>query len=115
MSIAPLPTPLHDLGGRRFSFYPPIRNVNHNEWLYRRANWSECVVVNARTGEELGIPRVFLGDVSGAGDTVIATLAFGAISVASAIFLILELSQPYSGLFRISPAGLIQTMQALGT
>ena len=30
-------------------------------------------------------------------------LAFGAFSVASAIFLIVELSQPYTGLFRVSP------------
>jgi len=31
MSIAPLPTPLQHLGGRRFSFYPPIRNLEPNE------------------------------------------------------------------------------------
>jgi hypothetical protein len=64
MSIAPLPTPLQHLGGRRFSFYPPIRNLEPNEWLYRRATWSECVVANARSGEEVWIPRIFLGEVS---------------------------------------------------
>jgi hypothetical protein len=64
MSIAPLPTPLQHLGGRRFSFYPPIRNLEPNEWLYRRATWSECVVMNARSGEEVWIPRIFLGEVS---------------------------------------------------
>jgi hypothetical protein len=64
MSIAPLPTPLQHLGGRRFSFYPPIRNLEPNEWLYRRATWSECVVANAHSGEEVWIPRIFLGEVS---------------------------------------------------
>jgi hypothetical protein len=64
MSIAPLPTPLHDLGGRRFSFYPPIRNLGPNEWLFRRATWSECVVINACSGDEVCIPRMFLGEVS---------------------------------------------------
>lgn len=64
MSIAPLPTPLQHLGGRRFSFYPPIRNLEPNEWIYRRATWSECVVVNARSGEEVWVPRTFLGEVS---------------------------------------------------
>jgi len=64
MSIAPLPTPLQHLGGRRFSFYPPIRNLEPNEWLYRRVTWSECVVVNTRSGEEVWIPRMFLGEVS---------------------------------------------------
>jgi hypothetical protein len=70
MSIAPLPTPLQHLGGRRFSFYPAIRNLEPNEWLYRRATWSECVVVNTRSGEEVWIPRVFLGEVSRVDDPV---------------------------------------------
>ncbi|MGD1071214.1 MAG: hypothetical protein ABSB15_13820 [Bryobacteraceae bacterium] len=64
MSISPLPTPLQQLGGRRFSFYPPILNVPHNEWIYRRASWAEFVVVNTGSGEEACIPRIFLGDVS---------------------------------------------------
>lgn len=64
MSIAPLPTPLQHLGGRRFSFYPPILNLEPNEWLYRRATWSECVVVNTHSGEEIWVPRIFLGEVS---------------------------------------------------
>jgi amino acid permease len=45
--------------------------------------------------------------------TTIAALAFGAFAVGSAIFLILELSQPYTGLFRISPAALEQTIDAI--
>jgi hypothetical protein len=64
MSIAPLPSPLQHLGGRRFAFYPPIHNIQHNEWLFRRADWSECVVMNVHSGEELGIPRLFFGEVS---------------------------------------------------
>ena len=64
MSIASLPTPLEHLGGRRFLFYPAIRNIEHNEWLYRYATWSECVVANLRSGQEFWIPRQFLGDVS---------------------------------------------------
>ena len=42
--------------------------------------------------------------------TTICVLALGAGSVASAIFLILELSQPYTSLLRISPAGLEQVI-----
>jgi len=55
------------------------------------------------------------GLVSPVNGTVIATLALGAIAVASAIFLIIALSQPYSGLFRIPPAGMQQTIEALGS
>jgi hypothetical protein len=36
--------------------------------------------------------------------TTLGALAFGAIAVGSGIFLILELSQPYTGRFKISPA-----------
>lgn len=35
--------------------------------------------------------------------TTLTSMAFGAFSVASAIFLILELNQPYTGLFHVSP------------
>lgn len=45
--------------------------------------------------------------------TTIASLGFGAFAVGSAIFLILELSQPYTGLVRISPAALEQTADSI--
>jgi hypothetical protein len=45
--------------------------------------------------------------------TTLAALTFGAFSVATALFLILELSQSYTGLFRISPAALEQTIDAI--
>ena len=40
------------------------------------------------------------------GPLVISALTFGAICVAFAIFLILELGLPYTGIFRVSPAAL---------
>jgi len=40
----------------------------------------------------------------------LTALALGAIAVASAIFLILEFSQPYTSLLRVSPAGLEQVI-----
>jgi hypothetical protein len=46
--------------------------------------------------------------------TTVVALAFGAFAVASAVFLILELSRPYTGLFRIPPAALEDTIAALG-
>jgi hypothetical protein len=45
------------------------------------------------------------GVLSGTNPTTIVALALGAISVASAMFLVLDLTQPYSGLFRVSPSG----------
>ena len=44
----------------------------------------------------------------------VAIAALGSIAVASAIFMILEFSQPYSGLFRISPVGVDSLISALG-
>ena len=64
MSNAPLIHPLQELGARRFSFYPPVRNVEHNEWQFRRATWSEVVVVNTHTREEALLPRASVGEIS---------------------------------------------------
>ena len=41
---------------------------------------------------------------------VYAALAFGGLSIAFAIFLIFEFGQPYTGLFKVSPAALEQTI-----
>jgi hypothetical protein len=41
-------------------------------------------------------------------------LLFGALAVASAIYLILDLSSPYSGVFRASPAPLEQVLGYMG-
>jgi hypothetical protein len=73
MSISPFPAPLQPIAGRRYSFYPPVHNVERNEWMYRRATWSECVVVNTATGEEFSVPRNFLGEITtGNGITVVS-------------------------------------------
>jgi hypothetical protein len=45
--------------------------------------------------------------------TTVVALAFGSICVSFAIFIIVELGEPYSGLFRISPAALEQTIHAI--
>jgi hypothetical protein len=41
-------------------------------------------------------------------------LAVGAVSVASAIFLIVELNTPYSGPLRLSPEPILETTAAIG-
>ena len=46
--------------------------------------------------------------------TAIATMGVGAFAVASAVFLIIELSHPYSGLLRMPPTPLVQAIDALG-
>ncbi len=64
MSVPPVPPALEQLGQRPFSFYPPISNVVHNEWFYRRATWSEVLVQNTKSNEEIWVPRRFVGAVS---------------------------------------------------
>ena len=46
--------------------------------------------------------------------TSVITLAIGSIAVASAVLLILDLSNPYSGLFRASPAPFEQALAVMG-
>ncbi|MGA2124800.1 MAG: hypothetical protein ABSG76_01480, partial [Xanthobacteraceae bacterium] len=45
--------------------------------------------------------------------TVVTALAFAALSVAGAMFLILELGRPYTGLYKVSPAALQETIEFL--
>jgi hypothetical protein len=62
---------LDHLVTRPFSFYPPIVNVEHNEWLFRKATWSEILVVNCRSGAEAWIPRRYVGEVARIEDPVL--------------------------------------------
>jgi len=71
MSAPVIPPPLQALGNRPFSFYPAILNIEHNKWQYRKASWSDVLVVNARTGLEISIPRRFLGEISRIEDPVV--------------------------------------------
>jgi hypothetical protein len=70
MSLPPI-SPLEHLGNRPFSFYPPILNIEHNEWFFRRGTWSEILVVNSRSSDEIWIPRRFLGEISQIEDPVV--------------------------------------------
>jgi len=71
VSVPPIKSPLGELGSAPFSFYPPILNVERNEWIFRRATWNEIQVVNTKTSEELSIPRHFVGEVSLVSEPVI--------------------------------------------
>jgi len=71
MSSPVIPPPLEALRNRPFSFYPAILNIEHNKWQYRKATWSDTLVVNARTGQEIWIPRRFLGEISRIEDPVV--------------------------------------------
>lgn len=59
-----IPPPLEEFGDRPFSFYPPILGVEHNEWRFVRSTWSELLIQNTGTGEEIWIPRRYVGEIS---------------------------------------------------
>jgi hypothetical protein len=63
MSAPLMPSPLDQVGRRRFSFYPTIANADPNEWLVGSATWSDLRAVNAITGREIWIPRQFIAAV----------------------------------------------------
>src|SRR5215471_16205847 len=71
MASPPIPPQLDHLVTRPFSFYPAIIGIEHNEWLYRKANWSEIQVVNCKSGAEIWISRRFIGEVSRVADPVL--------------------------------------------
>lgn len=55
---------LDELRDRRFSFFPAIRGIEHNEWTLLDATWSEVQVRNGESGREFWIPRSHLGELS---------------------------------------------------
>jgi hypothetical protein len=71
MASPPIPPQLDHLVTRPFSFYPAIIGIEHNEWLFRKANWSEIQVVNCKSGSEIWISRRFIGEVSRVDDPVL--------------------------------------------
>lgn len=66
MAVPPIPPSLAQLGRRPFSFYPAILHAGHNEWIYRSATWSDVLVRNTKTNEEVSVPRRYLGEISSA-------------------------------------------------
>jgi hypothetical protein len=64
VSVPLIAAGLTELRHGRFSFYPAIVGVHHNEWILRRATWTDILVANAKTSEEIWIPRRFVGEVS---------------------------------------------------
>ena len=62
---------LEHFGGRPFSFYPAIRNVEYNEWTFVRETWSEIQVANSRSAAEVWIPRNYVGTISSADEPVL--------------------------------------------
>jgi len=63
MSAPLVPSPLDYIGRRRFSFYPPIKSFQANEWILGVSSWSEVQAVNPSTGAEIWIPRQYIGAV----------------------------------------------------
>lgn len=53
-----------ELAGRTFAFFPAIRNIEHNEWTLEKETWSEVLAKNARTGDEIWVPRSHIGKIS---------------------------------------------------
>jgi hypothetical protein len=67
----PIVPTIDELGERRFSFYPAILNVEHNEWVVRELKWSEILVGNCKSGDEVWVPRRLIGEVASTEDPVV--------------------------------------------
>lgn len=63
--------PLEALQGRRFSFYPAIRGIEHNEWSLEDSTWSEVQVRNCQSGQEFWVSKSHLGNVSSSDSPVL--------------------------------------------
>jgi hypothetical protein len=60
----PVPPSDEELKQGPFAFYPPIRNVEYNEWRLRKTTATEILVTNMRSDVEVAIPRRLLVAIS---------------------------------------------------
>lgn len=74
MSAPLVPSPLDYIGRRTFAFYPPIVNVAPNSWMLGSGGWSEVQVINSKTGQELWIPRQYIGSLSEQDNSIVVEL-----------------------------------------
>ena len=59
------------MGNRPFSFFPPLRNTEHNEWVLNGTDWDEVQVMNRKSRLEVSIPSRFVGGVSSIEEPVV--------------------------------------------
>lgn len=67
-----MPLQFEALKRRPFALYPPILNVEHNEWCVRKTAGPEVLVSNLKTDLEVWIPKRLIGDISGPDDPLLA-------------------------------------------
>ena len=61
---------LENFTDRPFSFYPPILNVEQNEWVFEETSWSEARIYNRKADLRIWIPRRLIGEISQIDDPV---------------------------------------------
>ena len=67
-----MPLQFGALKRRAFALYPPILNVEHNEWRVRKTAGPEVLVSNLKTNLEVWIPKRLIGEISGADDPLLS-------------------------------------------
>src|SRR5438034_1170224 len=54
---------IEESGTRPFSFYPPLLGAEHSQWTFAKSTWSEVLGHNTKTGQDIWIPRQFVGEI----------------------------------------------------
>jgi len=67
-----MPLQFGALKRRSFALYPPILNVEHNEWRVRKTAGPELLISNLKTDLEVWIPKRLIGEISGADSPLLA-------------------------------------------
>jgi len=101
-----LPPPYDQLGSRPFSFYPPVVGIEHNEWRLRKATWSEFLVFNTKTEQEVWIPRRLVGELSSIDEPVmiiglVKELEFKAGQVVPHVRRVIEMPRAVNDIARV--------------
>jgi hypothetical protein len=65
-----MPLQFGALKRRPFALYPPILNIEHNEWRVRRTAGPELLVSNLKSDVEVWIPKRLIREISAAGEAL---------------------------------------------
>ncbi len=95
------PAQLGALKRRPFAFYPPILNVEYNEWRLRNMTRTEILVTNLKSDVEVWIPKRLIGEITGAGEdlmtvSLLRRLEYKAGSLRPEEGRVVEMPQPTS-------------------
>jgi hypothetical protein len=95
---------------------PQVLSLRQTQWLMFLKTQQSSIPIPLLVILVLWLAGIFVsfGLFAPPNPTVVVTLVLGALAVSAAIFIILEMYTPFSGILRISPAPVMEALKQMG-